>query len=175
MPFFRDRMRFFTLFLTAICGFLFLSPLSQAAEKPKKKNSIEYDYRKFLNWRLRLLDKINEKERQNILFAISEYFFAEKDYGDAQRALREFISQSPVNISTLLANVYLYKIAKNYGREAELAAITKDLFQDRFVLLFEKFKKINYTSLWKNKYEVHYFRDRIEVFLNGELFEEIKP
>ena len=171
----RNKMQFFALCLIAMCGFLFLSPLSQAAENPQQKNSIKYDDQKFLNWHARLLDKINDKERQNILFAVSEYFFSEKDYSDAQRTLREFISKSPVNISTLLANVYLYKIAKFYGHEAELAAITKDLFQDRFVLLFDKFKKINHTSLWKNKYEVRYFRDRIEVFLNGELFEEIKP
>lgn len=175
MTFLKNKIQFFVLSLIAISGLLFLSPLSQAAENPPKKFLVKYDDQKFLNWRMRLLDKISDKERQNILFAVSEYFFSEKDYSDAQRTLREFISKSPVNISTLLANVYLYKIAKFYGHEAELSAITKDLFQDRFVLLFDKFKKIDYTSPWKNKYEVRYFRDHIEVFLNGELFEEIKP
>ena len=173
---FKSRIWFFIWFLIVVFGFVSLAVKpAQAAEKPKKSNVVVYDSKKFIDWRMRLQDKISEKERQNILFAISEYYFWANDFSDARRALRESVSVAPVNISTFLANVYLYAIAKRYGYETQVAAIKKDLFQDRFVLLFDKFKKLTYTSLWKNKYEVHYFRDRIEVFLNGEMFEEITP
>jgi len=161
--------------LALILGVSVFSSLLFAAEKPKQDNLATGDSLKFLPLRLRLLDKIRDSERQNINFAVAEYYFWDNDFIDAQRDFQDFVAKAPVGINSLLGNVYLYKIAHIHGNEKQMEAIKKDLFQNRFILLFDKFKTLTYASLWKNEYEVHYFVDRIEIFLNGEIFEEIKP
>ncbi len=130
---------------------------------------------KFLNWRKRLQEKIRDTERKKVNFSIAEYYFKINDIKDAKQAFQEYVNQGPVGITTLLANVYLYKLAKLADNETETGAIKKELFQDQFILLFDKYKTLKDKSLGDNTYEVHYFVDRIEVFCNGEIFEQISP
>ena len=133
------------------------------------------DLERFLNFRTNLRSDISKKEKAKIDFAMAEYYFKLKDYSDAQRAFGEYVANNPQGISALLANVYLCKLAELYGKGSKAMDIKKDMFKDQFILLFDKFKVLNYVSLNENQYAIHYFVDRIEIYLNGDIFEQISP
>jgi len=133
---------------------------------PKIDDSFE-----FLQLRTKLQESRKPAEKNNVHFAIAEYYLKVNDLHDAQAALAQHINSEVVDITTLLANVYLYKIANYRHDQAQVDRLKKEIFDNKFVLLFEKFKQINYTSLLGNTYEVRHFVDRIEVFLNGDVLE----
>lgn len=133
------------------------------------------DVERFLSFRVKLQSDVSKKEKEKLDFSIAEYYFKIKDYSDAQRAFADYLTANPDGIGALLANVYLFKLAKLYGKEEQAAVYKKELFKNQFVLLFDKFKVINYKSLNHNEYTVHYFLDHIEFYLNGDVFEQISP
>jgi hypothetical protein len=129
----------------------------------------------FIKLRRTLVVRVSPREGQAARFGIAEYYFKHSDYSDAFSDFKEFARSYPPGEATLLAKVFLYKIAliKN---NAELAAsFKKEIFDNSFVLLFSKFKILKYKSPFNNVYEVHYYLDKIKVFLNGEVFEEFSP
>ena len=144
------------------------------AYKYKNINDIE-DAHKFQQLRTRLNGKIRPKEKGDINFAIGEYYFRNKVFYDSRYVFAQCISENPIGINTLLAHIYLYKLAKLQDMHSEAGDIAREVLKEQFVLLFNKYKMLKYTSLYGNEYEVRYFVDKIEVFLNGDLFEEIKP
>ena len=129
----------------------------------------------FIRFRTRLFDKISAKERSGINFSIAEYYFKTNDFSDARRAFKEYVDSTPAGISTLVAKAYLYKFANQANEQENAEAIKKEMFEKQFILLFDKYKTLNYVSRSGNRYEVHYYVDKIEIFLNGEIFEQISP
>lgn len=130
----------------------------------------------FIKLRRSLTDKsITSAEAQRARFGIAEYYFRNNALLDAFRAFKEYTEKYPPKVSTLLAKVYLYKIANLKKDDETSLAVKKDIFSESFVLLFSKYKTLKYRSAFGNDYEVHYYLDRIKIFLNGEVFEEITP
>ncbi len=129
----------------------------------------------FMKLRRTLMTKANPRDAQIAKFGIAEYYFKNNDFSDAFRDFNEYTKDYRLDASTLLAKIYLYKIAL-IKKDADLAnSFKKEIFGDSFILLFSKFKILKYRSAFKNGYEIHYYLDRIKVFLNGEAFEEINP
>lgn len=129
----------------------------------------------FMKLRRTLITRVSSEESQNAKFGIAEYYFKHNDFSDAFRDFKEFARNYPPGETTLLSKIYLYKIALKRV-DADLAnSLKKEIFENSFVLLFSKFKILRYKSAFNNKYEIHYYLDKIRVFLNGELFEEINP
>ena len=118
---------------------------------------------------------VSKAKRRKAKFTVAEYYYYSKDYTDAKWALEEYVQKEDLDISNLLANVYLYQMAMTSGKSEKIQVIKKRLFENKFVLLFEKFQEIKYSSLMGNDYVVQYFVDRIEVHLNGELLISITP
>ena len=137
--------------------------------------SDDQDLAKFIRFRTRLLAKISDRERTKINFAIAEFYFKTHDFIDAKRAFEEYVSQNPIGITALLAKAYLYKSANLENNQKKMEAIKKEMFEKQFILLFDKYKTLKDASLNGNLYEVHYYVDKIEIFLNGAIFEQISP
>ncbi len=133
------------------------------------------DLYKFMELRTKLQEKIKDSERSKILFSLGEYYYKTNDMYDTKRVFEDFIVKNPGGITAILARVYLYKIAISSKSTERSAKLKKEIFQEQFILLFDKFKTLAYNSVFGSKYEVHYFVDRIEVYLNGEIFERISP
>ncbi|MFZ5800276.1 MAG: hypothetical protein ACOY3D_02725 [Candidatus Omnitrophota bacterium] len=130
----------------------------------------------FIKLRRSLTDTtITSAEAAKSRFGIAEYYFRNNAFLDAFRAFKEYADKYPPEVSTLLARVYLYKIA-DLKKDTETAqTLKKDIFSESFVLLFSKYKTLKYRSAFGNDYEVHYYLDRIKIFLNGEVFAELTP
>lgn len=129
----------------------------------------------FMKLRRSLVTKTNPPETQRARFAMAEYYFKHNALLDAFRAFKEYTQSYPPEVSTLLAKIYLYKIATIKKDEEVVTALKKEMFDNSFVLLFSRFKVLKYTSAFSNQYEVNYYLDKIKVFLNGGNFEEITP
>ncbi len=129
----------------------------------------------FMRLRRSLFSATSPKNAQKAKFGLAEYYFKHNDYSDAFRDFKEYAKGYQPSESTLLAKVYLYKIAL-IRKDAQLAdSLKKEVFNNSFILLFSEFKMLKYRSAFNNNYEIQYYLDNIKVFLNGELFEEIKP
>ncbi len=169
-------MRILVVFLMILChkmeraAYLFANDL----QIPLKSSPQIDDSFQFLDLRNKLQEsRFKPEERNKTHFAIVEYYLKTNDLTDAQMALDQHIQSDLVDITTLLANVYLYKIANYRQDQPKMDLLKKGIFDNKFVLLFEKFQQIHFTSLLGNKYEIRHFVDRIEVLLNGDVLEKI--
>jgi hypothetical protein len=160
---------------------IFLSSIAvcRAEEPPKDANFVftksANEEMVFLQLRRVLTSKANPDDLRKARFGIAEYYFAHHDLLDAFRAFKEYAETYPPQPSSFLAKVYLYKIANLKGDTEIADALKKEIFTSSFVLLFSKFKVLKYQSAFENRYEIHYYLDKIQVFLNGGKFEEITP
>lgn len=141
---------------------------------PFKSLQARDDSFKLFELRSRLQEaKVKPEERNKLHFAMAEYYLKLNDLTDAQMALEEHVKGVVVDMTTLLANVYLYKLANHRRDQTRAEFLKKEIFDKKFVLLFEKFKQVHYTSLLGNQYDIRYFVDRIEVLLNGDVLEKV--
>ncbi|MDP2938949.1 MAG: hypothetical protein Q8O13_02550 [Candidatus Omnitrophota bacterium] len=129
----------------------------------------------FMKLRRSLFTNTKARDAQKAKFGIAEYYFKHNDFSDASRDFKDYLKSYPSSESTLLAKIYLYQIAQ-IKNDVELKnSYKKDIFDNTFILLFSEFKVLKYKSVFSNNYEIHYYVDKIKVFLNGELFAEIIP
>lgn len=145
-----------------------------ASFKPNASTDYE-DEAIFLKLRNELLLSKKPKKIQRDKFAVAEYYFKHNDFSDAFSNFSDFAKTYPPDESTLLAKIYLYKIAV-IKKDSNLASsLKKEIFDSPFILLFSNYKMLKYKSAFDNVYEIHYYLDKIQVFLNGEAFVEITP
>lgn len=163
------------LVMCVVTGGAPLNLCAYAGEPKTRKGDADKDLKKFMQLRTKLQSSAKEREKKELSFAIAEYYFKNNDFFDAQRAFEEYTRENQTGITSFLAQVYLYKLAVKKNDENKIADIKKEIFKDQFVLLFHQYKTQRYVSLFDNRYEVHYFVDRIEIFLNGDIFEQISP
>jgi hypothetical protein len=110
---------------------------------------------------------------QQARFAIGEYFFKHNDLYSSRKIFRQYAQDYPPQISTLIAKIFLFKIAKLQNDTDAEEKLKKEIFGESFVILFSDYKVLKYTSVFKNNYTVNFYINKVEVFLNGELFEKI--
>ena len=107
------------------------------------------------------------------LFAIGEYYFLIGDYYDAERTFRQFVNDYPEEKGMPFALVYLFEIAKRQRRKNQAEDLKKQILDLRQrVFLFKDFKEHKYLSPFAKKYRIIYFIDRLEVYIDNELFTE---
>ena len=134
------------------------------------------DVYRFLDLREKLQTKLKDSERLKIQLALGEYYFKIKALREAKVSFQEIVQQNKGGIPTLLANVYLYHLARIKGENSDYSLeLKKKIFEDQFILLFDKYKTVSFTSSWGYRYEIHYFVDKIVVYRDGEVLEEITP
>lgn len=140
-----------------------------------QSNDADQDLKKFMSLRAKLHNTAKASEKKAITFAIAEYYFKTNSLVDAKREFETYARQDSGSITDFLARVYLYKIAKARKNEIRMIDLKKEIFKDQFILLFDQYKTKQYVSLLGSKYEIRYFVDKIEVFLNGDIFEQVSP
>ncbi|MFA5060476.1 MAG: hypothetical protein WC676_07615 [Candidatus Omnitrophota bacterium] len=138
-------------------------------------SGLDRDFERFISLRKKLSEERNERRIKNIEFAIAEYYFKINDFVDARLAFEDYKKNRLADLHILLANCYLYKIAQTAGQAQITEDLKKEIFNKQFVLLFDRYKSIKYKSLLGSQYEILYFVDKIDVFLNGDVFVQIVP
>lgn len=122
---------------------------------------------------------------KQVTFALGEYYFESKDYGNAVKMFSRFISDYPQDRGAIFAKIMLYKMIGEFSEEQALDAqeealiqeIRKELFsQPLFLIFYDKKSPRSYESLlFKNSYLVYDYVDQIKVFRNDKSFLELEP
>ncbi len=110
----------------------------------------------------------------DVLFAVGEQYFSIADYYNATETFHEFIKRYPESNALPFALIYLAKISRQAGQEDLAISFEKAIISFKQTsLLFSNFKEHKYVSSLYKKYKAVYFIDRIEIYINNELFAKI--
>jgi hypothetical protein len=122
---------------------------------------------------------------KQVTFALGEYYYECKDYGNAVRMFTRFVGDYPRDRGAIFAKIMLYKMISEFKEEQALGAqeealiqeIRKELFsQPLFLIFYDKKSPRSYTSLlFKNSYRVYDYVDQIKVLRNDKPFLELEP
>ena len=128
----------------------------------------------FMHFRSLLENYPESKYRENALFALGEYYFMAADYSDAAGAFISLINDYPNSKGRQFALVYLLKIAQIRGEESLVKALEEKIVTFRqLTLLFSNFKEYRYRSPLRRQHKVIYYIDKVEFYVDKELFAKI--
>lgn len=128
----------------------------------------------FMNYRFLLINDPDFKLRHLALFANGEYNFLMSSYAEATSLFKDYLETKTDDQSKLFALAYLYKMAE-IKKE-------KDLFQKwqkqivalkQHLFLFQEAKEYLYQSPLLRAHRAVFSIDKIEFFIEGDLFAQI--
>lgn len=139
----------------------------------------EYDFA-FLAFRSVVREYPQSKYAQEALFALGEYYYFIKSYGEADRTFNEYISKYSDSREAIFARVYLWKIIEHSDKVPQrkkeaLDKLTAYFFSKPLFLLFSEYKELSYLSPLENKLVIRHYVDKIEVYRNGQIFAQFTP
>ena len=125
----------------------------------------------FMNFRALIREYPKSRFRENALFGLGEYYFHIADYHDASLIFIQLIDSYPDSESKIFSLVYLLEIAKKQQSQDLIEKLEKDILTfKQHSFIFKDFKKYSYSSPLAKKYKAVYFIDKIEFYIDGELF-----
>jgi len=128
----------------------------------------------FMSFRYLLSNYPDSKHREAALFATGEYYFLIGDYTDARPVFIKFVDEYPNSKVRPFALAYLIKIAEKQDQEALAESMEKEIItSQQLILLFRDFKEFRYLSPLHRRYKAVHFIDKIEFYIDGELFAQI--
>lgn len=128
----------------------------------------------YMHFKEALFDFFGSKYKKDALFATGEYYFSVNDYSDASLVFFQLVEDYADSKAEIFALAYLLKISRIRNQEAFTEALKELIINSqRLVLAFKEYKEIKYNSPFQKRYKVIYYIDKIEFYLNGELFEKI--
>lgn len=111
---------------------------------------------------------------EDVLFSVGEYYFSMTDYANSVKYLSKFVVRYPESKALPFALAYLARIAKDENKESLVKNLERAIISFKQTsLLFRNFKEHKYLSGLYKKYKAVYFIDRIEIYVNNELFAKI--
>src|SRR3989338_1022446 len=137
-----------------------------------KANSKDFAY---MYYRALLRDYPNTKYREPALFAHGEYYSLLPDYDQSASAFQAFIQEFPDSKGKLFAWVHLLKIAQIQKDEALTKGLEKEIINfKQLSLVFRDFQEYRYQSSLGRKYRAVFQIDKIEFYVQGEMFAQIR-
>lgn len=128
----------------------------------------------FMYFRMLLADFPESEFTEKALFAVGEYYFSLGDYQDAFRVFARFANSYPQSKARLFASAYYLELARKDEKKQLAKEIEKEIIvYQQLSFLFRDFKEYKYKSLLFNSYTALYFINRIEFYINEELFTKI--
>lgn len=128
----------------------------------------------FMRYQLLLENYSDTEFTEDVLFAVGEHYFSMSDYYNAAMTFNEFINLYQESNALPFALIYLAKISRQAGKEDLAVNFEKAVISFKQTsLLFSNFKEHTYVSSFYKKYKAVYFIDRVEIYINNELFAKI--
>ena len=146
------------------------SLFSQAREAAKRG---EYD-EAFLSFRTILENHPDSRYYKRAQFAVGEYYFLTGNYQDAAPVFLQLIADDPKAKNTIFCLAYLLRIAQNTEDEELIAQFEHNIVTfHQLSLVFRESKQFTYRSSLLRRHKVIYYIDKVEFYVNGELFAQI--
>ena len=114
------------------------------------------------------------KYRDQALFATGEYYFGNFGLKQAESAFQAFVDEYPDSNERLYALAYLLSVARKNNDEARVSGLEKQIIDLQQVsLIFRKTKETSFTSPLHQFHKAIIYIDKIEFFVEGELFAKV--
>lgn len=141
--------------------------------KAESEDSSELDFA-FMRFRSYLEGDNGSRHREEALFAVGEYYFWKAAYHDASATFLKLLDEYPDSKSRLFVLMYLLKIAEKTQQETAMKEIRNEIISfKQLILLFKDFKKYEFESPLGKRHKAIYYIDKVEFFVDGELFAKI--
>src|SRR3989338_8162578 len=128
----------------------------------------------FMHCRELLENYPGSKYASDAAFAIGEYYFITANYESAAEALSNFINEYPDSKGLPFVLMYLLKVPQIYKNESLTEKLKNQIISlKRLSLLFQESKGYAYTSPLGIKYRMMYYIDKVELYVDDKLFENI--
>lgn len=128
----------------------------------------------FMHCRELLENYPDSKYASDAAFAIGEYYFITANYEFAAEALSNFINDYPDSKGLPFVLMYLLKVPQIHKNESLTEKLKNQIISlKRLSLLFQESKGYAYTSPLGIKYRMMYYIDKVELYVDDKLFENI--
>lgn len=128
----------------------------------------------FMHCRGLLEDYPESKYAPDAAFAIGEYYFITANYENASAALSNFIDKYPDSKGLPFALTYLLRLLQINKNEPLAEKLKNQIISlKRLSLLFQESKGYAYESPLGIKYRMMYYIDKVELYVDDKLFENI--
>ncbi|KPK98687.1 MAG: hypothetical protein AMJ95_02770 [Omnitrophica WOR_2 bacterium SM23_72] len=171
------RLKIFLLLAVLLlqCGTFALADESQrlyvSAVKAAKRNDLTVA---FMSFRSLLENYPHSPHMQEALFANAEYYFLIGAFTDARPAFIRFLTEYPDSKARPFALLYLFQIAEAQGQSDLAESLRQEIItSQQLVLLFREYKQFQYLSPLQRNHKAIHFIDRIEFYIDDELFARI--
>jgi tetratricopeptide (TPR) repeat protein len=129
----------------------------------------------FINFHMLVETCPDYRKRSAAEFSLGEYYFTQKNYRSAIEEFEKLYTAYPKCQEALIAMAYLYKIAREAGRNDAADEYRKKMIVARPVsFIFKDKESLRYLSGFQHKYNVVRYIDRIEILMDGKLFVEVR-
>ena len=107
-------------------------------------------------------------------FAQAEYYFLENDLDMASEAFKDFYTSYPHRDESMIALVYLFKMAQIQHDPKIMKEYQQKIASFRqLTFIFNEKKYFKFTSGFQRKYKLVYSINKVELYVNGQLFTEV--
>lgn len=107
-------------------------------------------------------------------FAQGEYFFLQNNLQMASDEFKNFYAKYPQHEEALIALAYLYKIAKLQHSPDEMKAYRNKVAAfHQFTFIFNDKKFYKFVSGFQRKHTLVCYINKVELYVNGQLFTEV--
>lgn len=123
----------------------------------------------FMNFRQLLTGFPKSQFTEKTLFSLGECYYLFSDYKSAYETFIRIIENNPQSETKIFILAYCLEFARKDGKEELAKSIKKEIVTDRQLsLLFSDFKEHTFESI--RSYKAIYFIDKVEIYIDEELF-----
>ena len=107
-------------------------------------------------------------------FAQGEYYFLQNNLPMASDKFKSVYTNYPQHEEALIALAYLFQIAKTQKQPDDMEKYRNEAASFRqLTFIFNDKKFFNFFSGFQRKHKLVYYIDKMELYVNGQLFTEI--
>ncbi len=175
----KNKLKLSTFLLLVILTFAFLPKSYSQEDKNLYQKGIRAARKgnrdiAFINFHMLLNNFPESGHREQVLFAIGEYYFSIDNLNEAIKTFNQLINDYPDSAARPFATVYLLELSKKIKDKTTTEKLTKELITSQQVsLLFRDCKEVQYLSSLNKNYKVISFVDKIEFHVDEKIFLEI--
>ncbi len=133
----------------------------------------EYDFA-FMNFQTVLDDCPDARRCLAAEFAQGEYYFLQNNLLMASDAFKSFYAKYPRHEEALIALAYLFQIAKIQNHPNDMKEYrTKAASFRQLTFIFNDRKFFKFLSGFQREHKLVYYINKVELYVNGQLFTEV--
>jgi outer membrane protein assembly factor BamD (BamD/ComL family) len=125
----------------------------------------------FIDFRMLVHSYPDARQKPTAQLGLGEYHFSHHSFSLAAKEFKDFYNQYPKRQDSVIALAYLYKMAQMNGQNHLMEEYRQKIISSRQVaFIFKDSQSFRYVSGFQHKYEVVFYIDKIEVWVNGNFF-----